>query len=153
MDFQGKVLSVLTRLELRVDALTRHVEAQDEQMRQDLAICKATVSARVMATHEGSEDSHTMGGREEVSSSTIRYGKGKVPYTSEDKGKGKQRKFVPRLRCFICDGLHFARECCETPRKSNFLKNGKMIILVKIQNFYRSQMTKQTSPLELSREI
>ena len=42
---------------------------------------------------------------------------------------------------------------CETPRKSNFLKNGKMVILVKIQNFSRSQMTKRTSPLESSREI
>ena len=34
-----------------------------------------------------------------------------------------------------------------------FSKNGKIVILVKIQNFSRSQMTKQTSPLELSREI
>ena len=42
---------------------------------------------------------------------------------------------------------------CETPRKSNFLKNGKMVISVKIRNFSRSQMTKRTSPLESSREI
>ena len=42
---------------------------------------------------------------------------------------------------------------CETPRKSNFLKNGKMIISVKIRNFSRSRMTKQASPLESSREI
>ena len=35
----------------------------------------------------------------------------------------------------------------------NFLKNGKMVIFVKIQNFSRSWMTKQTSPLESSREI
>ena len=40
------------------------------------------------------------------------------------------------------------------PRENpNFLKNGKMVILVKIQNFSRSQMMKQTSPLESSREI
>ena len=32
MAFQDKVLSVLTRLELRVDVI-RHMEAQDEQMR------------------------------------------------------------------------------------------------------------------------
>ena len=38
------------------------MEAQDEQMRQKLVICKAKVSARVMATHVGFEDSHTMGG-------------------------------------------------------------------------------------------
>ena len=42
---------------------------------------------------------------------------------------------------------------CETPRKSNFLKNGKMVISVKIRNFSRSRMTKRTSPLELSYKI
>ena len=38
------------------------------------------------------------------------YGKGKVPYTREDKGKGKQREFGTRLRCFIWDGPHLVRE-------------------------------------------
>ena len=42
---------------------------------------------------------------------------------------------------------------CETLENSNFLKKGKIVISVKIQNFSRSQMTKQISPLELSREI
>ena len=42
---------------------------------------------------------------------------------------------------------------CETPEKSKFLKNGKIVISVKIQNFSRSQMMKRTSPLKLSREI
>ena len=42
---------------------------------------------------------------------------------------------------------------CETPRKSNFLKKGKMVILVKIQKFSSSRMTKRTSPFESSREI
>ena len=42
---------------------------------------------------------------------------------------------------------------CKTRENSNFLKNGKMVILVKIRNFSRSRMTKWTSPLELSREI
>ena len=42
---------------------------------------------------------------------------------------------------------------CETPKNSNFLKNGKIVILVKIQNFSRSRMTKRSSPLESSREI
>ena len=35
---------------------------------------------------------------------------------------------------------------CETPRKSNFLKKGKIVI-------FRSRMTKRISPLESSREI
>ena len=42
---------------------------------------------------------------------------------------------------------------CKTRENSNFLKNGKIVILVKIQNFYRSQMMKRTSPLESSHEI
>ena len=42
---------------------------------------------------------------------------------------------------------------CETSKNSNFLKNGKIVILVKIQNFSRSRMTKRTSLLESSREI
>ena len=42
---------------------------------------------------------------------------------------------------------------CKTRENSNFLKNGKIIISVKIQNFSRSRMTKRTSQLESSREI
>ena len=42
---------------------------------------------------------------------------------------------------------------CETPRKSNFLKKGKIIISVQIRNFSRSRMTKQISPLESSHKI
>ena len=72
MAFQEKVLSVLTGLESRVDALTRHVEARDEQMRQELAICKTAVSTQVMANHEGLEDSHTTGRRERVPPSAAR---------------------------------------------------------------------------------
>ena len=108
--FQDKVLSVLTRLESMVDALTRNVEARDEQMRQELAICKVAVSAQVMATHEDSKDYHTTGGGEVVSPCIAKYGKDMMSY-NRDKGKGKQPEFAPRLRCFICDGLHLAREC------------------------------------------
>ena len=42
---------------------------------------------------------------------------------------------------------------CETSENSNFLKKDKIIISVKVQNFFRSRMMKRTSPLELSREI
>ena len=42
---------------------------------------------------------------------------------------------------------------CETPANSNFLKNGKIVILVKIRNFSRSRMMKRISPLESSCEI
>ena len=49
--------------------------------------------------------------------------------------------------------LNAIRAICKTRENSNFLKNGKMVILVKIQNFSRSRMTKRTSSLESSREI
>ena len=42
---------------------------------------------------------------------------------------------------------------CKTQENSNFLEKGKIVISVKIQNFSRSRMMKQTSPLESSREI
>ena len=42
---------------------------------------------------------------------------------------------------------------CETPENSNFLKNGKIVISIKIRNFSRSRMMNQISPLESSREI
>ena len=42
---------------------------------------------------------------------------------------------------------------CKTQENSIFLKNGKMVISVKIKNFSRSRMMKRTSPLESSREI
>ena len=42
---------------------------------------------------------------------------------------------------------------CKTRENFNFMKKGKMIISVKIQNFSRSRMTKRTSPLESSPEI
>ena len=41
---------------------------------------------------------------------------------------------------------------CKTRENSNFLRKGKMVILVKIQKFSRSRMMKRTSPLESSRE-
>ena len=49
--------------------------------------------------------------------------------------------------------LFLRRGECETPRKFIFLKNGKIVISVKIRNFSRSRKTKRISPLESSREI
>ena len=42
---------------------------------------------------------------------------------------------------------------CKTRENSNFWKNGKIIISVKIQNFSISRMTKRISSLESYREI
>ena len=59
----------------------------------------------------GLEDSYSTDRGEEVSRSTARYGKGKVPYTREDKGRRKQRESTPKMKCFLCDGPHLTREC------------------------------------------
>ena len=52
-----------------------------------------------------------------------------------------------------CISTSFVNSNCKTRENSNFLKKGKIIILVKNGNFSRSRMTKQTSPLKSSREI
>ena len=46
-----------------------------------------------------------------------------------------------------------APRTCETSRNPEFLRNDKMVISAKIQNFSRSRMMKRNSPLESSREI
>ena len=47
----------------------------------------------------------------------------------------------------------YRETACKTRENSNFLKNGKIVISVKIRNFSKSRMTKLTLPLESSREI
>ena len=43
---------------------------------------------------------------------------------------------------------------CKTRENSNFLKKGKIVISIKIRNFFsRSRMMKQTLSLESSREM
>ena len=51
------------------------------------------------------------------------------------------------------DEIILSRGECKTLEYPNFLKNGEMVISIKIQNFSTSWMTKGTSPLELSRKI
>ena len=159
MTFQDRVLSMLASLESRVEVLTKH----KEKLRQEVAIYKTALSARVMATHEaprvevpklhmfsgqqdamavaeslmdykesmssndegsrvshnssggeevfprGSEDDCSTDGGEEVPRSTARHEKGKVSYTRKDKGKRKKRESTPKLKCFLCDGLHLTK--------------------------------------------
>ena len=61
--------------------------------------------------------------------------------------------FWSSKKCILSIGFGVLLQICKTRENSNFLKNGKIVILVKIRNFSRSRMTKWTSPLELSREI
>ncbi|RVW16967.1 hypothetical protein CK203_070736 [Vitis vinifera] len=54
VSFQGNVLSMLASMESRIEALATRMESRDQEVRQELAIYKAAVSARVMATQEAS---------------------------------------------------------------------------------------------------
>ena len=54
MSFQGKVMSMFASVESRMEALAARMEARDQEIRQELAIYKAAMSVRVMATQEAS---------------------------------------------------------------------------------------------------
>ena len=73
----------------------------------------------------GSEDSCSTDGGEEVPRSTARHGKGKVPYTREDKGRRKQRESAPKLKCFLCDGPHLTRECSKRKALSALIEKNE----------------------------
>ena len=77
---------------------------------------------------EGSEDSLNTNGGEEVPHSAARYGKGKVPYTREDKGRSKQRESAPELKCFLCDGLRLIRKCPKRKALSALIKKNEKVV-------------------------
>ena len=52
MSFQDKVMTMFASVESRMEALAARMDARDQEIRQELAIYKSAVSARVMATHE-----------------------------------------------------------------------------------------------------
>ncbi|RVW88474.1 hypothetical protein CK203_043897 [Vitis vinifera] len=52
MSFQDKVMSMFASVESRMEALVARMETRDQEIRQELAIYKTAVLARVMATHE-----------------------------------------------------------------------------------------------------
>ena len=74
---------------------------------------------------KGSEDDCSTDGGEEVPRSTARHGKGKVSYTSKDKGKRKQRESTPKLKCFLCDGPHLTRECPKRKALSTLIEKSE----------------------------
>ena len=74
---------------------------------------------------EGSRDSQSSGGGEEVPRKIARHGKGNVSYTRKDKGKHKQRESTPKLKCFLCDGLHLTRECPKTKALSTLIEKSE----------------------------
>ena len=62
---------------------------------------------------ESLEDSHAMDEGDEVSRdhNTPRMGSGKTPNVREGRGKAKRKEFTPKIKCFLCDSPHWARDC------------------------------------------
>ncbi|WKA03519.1 hypothetical protein VitviT2T_021622 [Vitis vinifera] len=52
MSFQDKVMTMFASVESRMEALATRMETRDQEIRQELAIYKTTMSTQVMATHE-----------------------------------------------------------------------------------------------------
>ena len=81
---------------------------------------------------------------------------GKVGVCTPSRGCVRLHMHVVGCVCACNFGTKFflRRGECETPENSNFLKKGKIVILVKkIQTFSRARMTEHISSLESSREI
>ena len=59
------------------------------------------------------EDSHTTGGADEVSRdhNVPRMGSGKTLNVWKGKGKVERKEFTPKIKCFLCDGPHWALDC------------------------------------------
>ena len=62
---------------------------------------------------ESLEDSHTTGRGDEVSKdhNAPKMGLGKTPNIREGRGKMEIMEFTPKIKCFLCDGLYWARDC------------------------------------------
>ena len=37
-------------------------------------------------------------------------GSGKTPNVREGRGKVEKKEFMPKIKCFLCDGSHWARD-------------------------------------------
>ena len=55
---------------------------------------------------ESLEDSHAMGGGDEVprDHNAPKKGSGKMPKVQEGRGKAERKEFTPKIKCFLCDG-------------------------------------------------
>ena len=62
---------------------------------------------------ESLEDSHVTGGGDEVSRdhNAPRMGSGKTPNVREERGKVERKEFMPKIKCFLCNGPHLAQDC------------------------------------------
>ena len=62
---------------------------------------------------ESLEDIHATGEGDEVSKdhNAPRMGSTKTPNVREGRGKAERKEFTPKIKCFLCDGPHWTRDC------------------------------------------
>ncbi|RVW19206.1 hypothetical protein VitviT2T_030342 [Vitis vinifera] len=62
---------------------------------------------------ESLEDSHAMGGGDEVprDHNALKKGSSKTSNVREGRDKAEMSEFTPKIKCFLCDGPHWARDC------------------------------------------
>ncbi|RVW62719.1 hypothetical protein CK203_060334 [Vitis vinifera] len=83
---------------------------------QDLATTMAVVESLTdykrgdSSKVESLEDSHATGGRDEVlrDHNAPRMRSGKTPKVQEGRAKAERKEFTPKIKCFLCDGPHWA---------------------------------------------
>ena len=54
-----------------------------------------------------------MGGRDEVlrDHNAPKKGSGKTSNVREGRDKAERKEFTPKIKCFLCDGPYWARDC------------------------------------------
>ena len=72
------------------------------------------------------EDSHVRGGGDEVSMdyNAPRMGSGKTPNVREGMGKAEIKEFTSKIKCFLCDSPHWARDCPKRKALSAMSRRG-----------------------------
>ena len=86
---------------------------------QDLATAMAVAESLTdykrgnSSKDESLEDSHAMGGEDEVprDNNAPKKESGKTPNVREGRGKAERKEFTLKTKCFLCDGPHWARDC------------------------------------------
>ena len=73
------------------------------------------------------EDSHDTGGGNEVSKyhNALRMGSGKMPNVQEVRGKAERKDFTLKIKCFLCDGPYWARDCPKRKALSAMIEERK----------------------------
>ena len=91
----------------------RHRGVQDLGTAMALAESLMDYKREDSSKFECSKDSHAEGGGDEGARdhSVAKMGSSKMPNVREGKGKVERKEFTPKIKCFLCDGPHWAQDC------------------------------------------